>query len=315
MGKYASKVVKQAQSWLGISESNGCHKEIIDTYNSHTPIARGYRMTLSDPWCATFVSAVSIKLGYTDIIPTECSCSRMIQLFKQLGTWVEDENRVPNPGDIIFYNWSDNGVGDNKDDVDHVGIVEKVNGNTIVVIEGNHDGSDADKIDGVERRNIAVNGRYIRGFAVPKYDKEVVVENKPTTNIVVTNNRIDTVVEVQKWLNNDYKFGLAEDNIYGKNTKTALVKVLQIGLGFTDRDVDGIYGPKTNAAIKNLKKGSNGEAVKALQGLLVCNGYAGAYVDGDFGNGTHNAVVDYQKKKGLGVDGIAGKATFSALCK
>ena len=308
MGKYASKVVKQAQEWLGIKESNGGHKEIIDTYNSHTPIARGYRMTLSDPWCATFVSAVSIKLGYTDIIPTECSCSRMIQLFKQLGTWVEDENRVPNPGDIIFYNWSDNGVGDNKDDVDHVGIVEKVNGNTIVVIEGNHDGSDADKIDGVERRNIAVNGRYIRGFAVPKYDKEVVVENKPAA----TTTKIDTVREVQQWLNSSYSAGLSVDNTYGPKTKKALVKVLQKAIGVT---ADGIYGSKTNAAIKNLKKGSKGEAVKALQGLLVCNGYAGAYVDGDFGNGTHNAVVDYQKKKGLGVDGIAGKATFSALCK
>ena len=175
MGKYANKVVTQAQAWLGINESNGGHKVIIDTYNSY-PVARGYKMTLSDPWCATFVSAVSIKLGYTDIIPTECSCTRMIELFKKLGCWVENENRVPNPGDIIFYNWSDNGVGDNKDDSDHVGIVEKIVGNTIVVIEGNYKKS-------VARREITVNGRYIRGFAVPKYDAEVVVAKKSIAEV------------------------------------------------------------------------------------------------------------------------------------
>lgn len=311
MGKYASKVVAQAQAWLGLKELNGGHKEIIDTYNSHKPLARNYKMTLSDPWCATFVSAVSIKLGYTDIIPTECSCTRMIELFKKLGSWVENENRVPNPGDIIFYNWSDNGVGDNKNDVDHVGIVEKVNGNTIVVIEGNHDGTDADRIDGVERRNISVNGRYIRGFAIPKYDKEVVSEQKPSTD-TAPKNKIDTVKEVQQWLNSSYSAGLSVDGIYGPKTKKALVKVLQKAIGVT---ADGVYGPKTNNAIKNLKKGSVGESVKALQGLLVCNGYVAAYVDGDFGGGTHNAVVDYQKKKKLEADGIAGKNTFSALCK
>lgn len=174
MGKYASEVVKQAKAWLGLKESNGGHKEIIDTYNKHRPLARNYKMTLSDPWCATFVSAVAIKLGYTDIMPTECSCTKMIEKLKKLGSFVENENRVPNPGDIIFYDWDDNGVGDDKGAPEHVGIVEKVENGKITVIEGNHDGSDADKIDGVERRVIAVNGRYIRGYGVPKYDAEPV---------------------------------------------------------------------------------------------------------------------------------------------
>ena len=33
MSKYASKVVGQAQAWIGKKESNGSHKEIIDVYN------------------------------------------------------------------------------------------------------------------------------------------------------------------------------------------------------------------------------------------------------------------------------------------
>lgn len=177
MGKYASKVVGQAQAWLGKKESNGTHKEIIDVYNSHKPLARGYAVKYTDAWCSTFVSAVAVKLGYTDIIPTECGCEKHIELFKKLNSWVENENRVPNAGDIIFYDWQDNGSGDNQGWSDHVGIVEKVVGSTITVIEGNINNS-------VGRRTLQVNGRYIRGYGVPKYDieekqaKPVLEENK-----------------------------------------------------------------------------------------------------------------------------------------
>jgi hypothetical protein len=97
----------------------------------------------------------------------------MIELFKKLGVWVENENCTPNPGDIIFYDWQDNGKGDNKGNPEHVGIVEKVTNGKIIVIEGNYDGTDTDRVDGVERREISVNGRYVRGYGVPKYDKAV----------------------------------------------------------------------------------------------------------------------------------------------
>jgi hypothetical protein len=172
MPKFASKVVSQAQAWLGRDEGSSGHKEIIDLYNSHKPLARGYKVKYTDAWCATFVSAVAIKLGYTDIIPTECSCPKMIDLFKGLDSWVEDDAYTPNPGDIIFYDWEDKGKSDNKGAPNHVGIVEKVSGSKITVIEGNYDGTDADRIDGVERREISVDGKYIRGYAVPKYDTE-----------------------------------------------------------------------------------------------------------------------------------------------
>lgn len=156
-------VVKQAQAWIGLKESNGSHKQIIDLYNSHNPLARGYKVKYTDAWCATFVSAVAIKLGYTAIIPTECGCDKQIALFKKLGAWQEKDSYKPSPGDIIYYDWQDSGSGDNTGGADHVGIVEKVSGNTIIVIEGN-------KSDAVGRRTIQVNGVTIRGYGVPKYD-------------------------------------------------------------------------------------------------------------------------------------------------
>ena len=123
---------------------------------------------------------------------------------------------------------------------------------------------------------------------------------------------IDSVKEVQIWLNDSYGMNLEVDGIYGVATKGALVKVLQKALGVS---VDGVYGPQTKGAIRNLYNYTEGEDVKALQGLLVCNGYSSAYVDGGFGAGTEAAVVAFQKKKGLYADGIAGKDTFTALCQ
>ena len=60
-------------------------------------------MQYTDAWCATFVSAVAIKLGYTDIMPIECGCNQMITLHKNLGCWKEDDSYTPSAGDVIFY--------------------------------------------------------------------------------------------------------------------------------------------------------------------------------------------------------------------
>ena len=157
-----AKVVSIAQSYIGCNGRDGSHKKIIDLYNSHKPLARGYPVKYTDAWCSTFASAVAIQAGLTSIIPTECGCQKHIELFKKLGSWQENDAYVPSPGDYIFYDWQDNGVGDNTGAADHVGIVEKVSGQTITVIEGNYSNS-------VKRRTLAVNGRYIRGYGVPKY--------------------------------------------------------------------------------------------------------------------------------------------------
>lgn len=65
-----------------------------------------------------------------------CGCNEvMIRLFQKIEKWDESDTRVLGPGDIIFYDWQDKGAGDNHGTLDHIGIVEKVSGNTITVIE------------------------------------------------------------------------------------------------------------------------------------------------------------------------------------
>lgn len=180
--KTAEKFVAQAQKWVGRKESDGTHKEIVDIYNSHKPLARGYAVKYTDSWCATFVSAVSIETDCTDLVPTECSCQQMIELFKKISCWVENENRTPNVGDIIFYDWDDNGSGDNTGWSDHVGIVEKISNGYMTVIEGNYN-------DAVGRRVIAVNARYIRGYGVPKF------ETKDISKVDTTKKTIDEIAK------------------------------------------------------------------------------------------------------------------------
>ncbi|UTY39369.1 CHAP domain-containing protein [Allocoprobacillus halotolerans] len=153
----STQIINQAKSWIGCKESNGSHKKIIDVYNSQKSLARGYKAKYTDSWCAIFVSACAVKCGATDIIPTECSCGNMIELMKKKGIWIEDDNITPKAGDIIMYDW------DKKDGwPEHVGIVEKVSGKTITVIEGN-------KSDAVGRRTITVGNASIRGYGRPKY--------------------------------------------------------------------------------------------------------------------------------------------------
>ena len=165
-------IVTQAQSWLGCRESDGSHKKIIDVYNSHKPRARGYKLKYTDAWCSGFVSACAIACNATDIIPTEVGCGKHIALFQKMGIWVEQDSYIPAPGDFLFYDWEDNGKGDNKGGANHVGIVEKVEGGKLTVIEGNYSNC-------VKRRILKVDGRYIRGYGVPKYDEETPVEEAP----------------------------------------------------------------------------------------------------------------------------------------
>lgn len=175
--KSRKAVVDLAKSWLGKNEKDGSYKVIIDIYNSYTgKFPRGTKMLYGWAWCACTWSALAIKLGYTDIMPIEISCYYLIERAKEMGIWVESDSYVPKPADAILYDWNDSGSGDNKGTPDHIGVVEKVVGNTITVIEGNYSNA-------VKRRTLKVNGKYIRGYITPKYDAEPETSTtKPSTN-------------------------------------------------------------------------------------------------------------------------------------
>lgn len=231
------KVVETAKKYLGCNEADGSHRKIIDGYNAHKPLARSYKVTYTDAWCATFVSFISIQCGLTDIMPTECGCGAMIELYRKLGCWEENDAYVPKAGDIIMYYWSDNGVGDCTGYPDHVGIVVSVSGNTITVIEGN-------KSNCVAYREIAVNGKYIRGFCLPKYSSKA-TSSSSSGNASTPSNNTQTSVTLSKTVQ---WYGITTDELNvrtwaGTENKTCsfspLKKGARIGVCASQKASDG----------------------------------------------------------------------------
>lgn len=160
------ELVETARSFLGVKQGSKKHKEIIDIFNKVRP--DGWAMTYSALWCATFASAMGIKeFGIKKaemVFPLSANCGTIINKAKAMGEWKESDSYKPTRGDWILYDWDDDGKGDNVGGPDHVGIVESVGNGYIKVIEGN-------KHKEVGERSIPLNGRYIRGFVIPKYSR------------------------------------------------------------------------------------------------------------------------------------------------
>ncbi|MGG0720432.1 peptidoglycan-binding domain-containing protein [Robertmurraya massiliosenegalensis] len=104
--------------------------------------------------------------------------------------------------------------------------------------------------------------------------------------------------------------------MYGSKTRAAAIKALQTehNRQYNARLViDGIYGPKTKAAIRTIRKGTRGILVYILQGLLYCQGHDPKGFDGVFGDNTEAAVLALQKATKITQDGLPGKNTFDKL--
>ena len=156
------KVADTALALLGIKEGTTEYEQKIrGVYNSQGKLPRGHKLTGSDPWCAATMTVIGIMLGITDIILPECSCSKMIELYKAKGWWEERDDYVPDIGDLVMYDW-DAKAGECTGAPDHVGMVIGYNGRNPLVLEGNYDNQ-------VKIREICIEYVKIRGFCLPDY--------------------------------------------------------------------------------------------------------------------------------------------------
>lgn len=88
--------------------------------------------------------------------------------------------------------------------------------------------------------------------------------------------------------------------------------------GETKKSSESSSGSKKTVASlgdapKASKPGDENSSVKKLQEALTILGYYDGRISGNYGELTEQAVRDYQKAKGLSVDGIAGKGTVKAI--
>ena len=77
--------------------------------------------------------------------------------FKAREQWLNG-SAVPEPGNIIFFDWVEDGAQDGNSD--HVGIVEKVEGGRVYTIEGNSG-------DACQRNSYPVGNYQILGYGTP----------------------------------------------------------------------------------------------------------------------------------------------------
>lgn len=108
-------------------------------------------------WCAIFVSWCAEQCGYLDagILPKELNVIPYVEWFRERGQW-QYRDYEPRPGDIIFLDWTSDGLSD------HVGIVEKAEDGFVYTIEGNAN-------DRCAESRYYLNAAPVCGYGVPGY--------------------------------------------------------------------------------------------------------------------------------------------------
>jgi len=243
------RVVKTADYYVGCVQYDERHKRIIDIYNSHTPRARGYKMSYDDQWCAAFASGVYIECGYADYFPLEVGCGRMIDKAKEMGIWVEDDDFVPSIGDGVMYNFDGKPGEETDHGADHVGLVVYVADGKIHTVEGNMGSGYCGT------RTLVVGDQWIRGFIhvnLPDDPTPPVPPTPPTPGgycevklrILGTGDTGNDVVALQGILEAhgyDLEYCGGCDGIFGSGTEYAVKRYQQTH----NLDVDGVVGEKT----------------------------------------------------------------------
>ena len=100
---------------------------------------------------------------------------------------------------------------------------------------------------------------------------------------------------------------------FSLHQKSRRILALVLALVFVTAAGGAYYAQSRQTAEVLSKMGSRGEEVRQIQRKLTSLGYFSSAIDGIYGTRTQTAVRNFQRDRGLAVDGIAGPKTLSAL--
>ncbi len=128
MDPIGHKLLQVAKAQLGYTEKASGYTKYGDWYGKHVDKDASYK---SAPWCDMFLAWAADKAGIQDSVGEFASTPSHANWFKKHDAW----GHHPEPGAIVFFSWSG---GKSIGDIEHVGIVESVDGHTLHTIEANH---------------------------------------------------------------------------------------------------------------------------------------------------------------------------------
>src|SRR5512139_1819085 len=131
MDHIGKKLLDVARSELGYTEKADGYTKFGNWYAKNIEDGDSYFKTA--PWCDMFIAWAAAKAGVEDSVGQFAATIEHAKWFKKQDAWGTE----PEPGALVFFSWS--GSSD-LDSIQHVGIVEKVEGDRLITIEANADG-------------------------------------------------------------------------------------------------------------------------------------------------------------------------------
>lgn len=303
----ANDIIRVAAAEIGNAEANGRNNIKYNTeYYGHEVKDTGSTIY---SWCVVFVCWVFKHAGAANLFcggAATASTSYVYDYYNRQGRIYSS----PKVGDLAVCKKKATG------EFYHTGIVESISGTKFKTIDGNSE----DKVKRNERSTASSTISYY--FCRPVYGTTSGGDTGSNGNLSIGSTGSAVVDMQKKLIALGYSCGASgADGDFGQGTYNA-VCAFQRDHGLS---VDGIIGPATKAAINaaysgnsstaTLSIGSKGADVADMQRKLIALGYScgAAGADGDFGQGTYNAVCAFQRANGLDVDGIIGPKTRTKI--
>lgn len=174
--------------------------------------------------------------------------------------------------------------------------------------------------------------------ALEPFPSDAITEYSPNTApILEQGDWGEAVKDVQTYLRQQGFYTGQIDGLYGPNTVSAVRNFQQS----RNLIADGMVGPRTWAALVGMASvttppptisptvgdlsnysptnapmltiGTQGDAVRDVQGFLRRRGFYNGLINGFYGPQTTQAVIDFQSRMGLNQDGIVGPRTWDAM--